>query len=88
MIVDAATETETLKLRDAFRVMAWKFWQHNEIDLNDRYTRFYTRWNKSSIRSMDLGQLTQLATEKGFANEQLLLMREIYYGIQQENHSD
>ncbi|MEG4594136.1 hypothetical protein QUB00_20345 [Microcoleus sp. F8_C2] len=52
-------------------------------DLDQRYTKFYSRWTRSKIRSMDLAQLTELATERGFTIEELLFYRECYYGIAQ-----
>jgi len=83
---DFETEQKTLVLRDAFRVLAWEIFEtnpKNREDLNLRYTRFYSRWTKSEIRSMDLGQLKDLAVEKGFSVEQLLFYRECYYSIAQ-----
>lgn len=80
------TDQKTLRLRDAFRVLAWEVFETNpEIreDLNQRYSRFYSRWRQSKIRSMDLNQLTQLAAERGFSIEQLLTIRECYYSIAQ-----
>ncbi|MEG4574266.1 hypothetical protein QUA56_16475 [Microcoleus sp. N3A4] len=86
MQLDTQTEQKTLRLRDAFRVFAWEVFETNpqiREDLNQRYTRFYSRWRQSKIRSMDLSQLTQLATERGFSVEQLLTIRECYYSIAQ-----
>ncbi|MEG4210430.1 hypothetical protein [Microcoleus sp. S13_B4] len=88
MQVDTQIETdqETLRLRDAFRVLAWEVFETNpriREDLNQRYTRFYSRWKQSKIRSMDLTQLTELAAERGFSIEQLLTIRECYYSIAQ-----
>ncbi|MEG5063143.1 hypothetical protein QUB33_05915 [Microcoleus sp. B3-A4] len=88
MQIDTQTETdqETLRLRDAFRVLAWEVCETNpqiREDLNLRHSRFYSRWKKSNIRSMDLTQLTQLAAERGFSIEQLLTIRECYYSIAQ-----
>ncbi|MEG4857106.1 hypothetical protein QUB75_04670 [Microcoleus sp. K1-B6] len=85
---DAQIETDqkTLRLRDAFRVLAWEVFETNpqiREDLNQRYTRFYSRWRNSKIRSMDLTELTLLATERGFSIEQLLAIRECYYSIAQ-----
>lgn len=89
--VDSETEQATLRLRDAFRVLAWQVYETNpEIreDLNQRYTRFYSRWRQSKIRLMDLSQLTDLATERGFSIEQLLTIRECYYSIAQPYPSE
>jgi hypothetical protein len=86
MQLDTQTEQTTLRLRDAFRVLAWEVFETNpqiHEDLNQRYTRFYSRWKKSKMRSMDLNELTQLATERGFSVEQLLTIRESYYSIAQ-----
>lgn len=86
MKIDLQTEQTTLRLRDAFRVLAWEVFETNpEIrqDLDQRYTRFYSRWTKCKIRSMDLTELTQLATEKGFSVEQLLITRKCYYSLAQ-----
>ena len=55
MQLDTQTEQTTLRLRDAFRVLAWEVFETNpEIreDLHQRYTRFYSRWRKSQIRSL------------------------------------
>ncbi|MEG3933762.1 MULTISPECIES: hypothetical protein [unclassified Microcoleus] len=84
--IDSQTEQTTLRLRDAFRVLAWEVFETNpEIreDLNQRYTRFYSRWRQCKIRSMDLTELSLLATERGFSIEQLLTIRECYYSIAQ-----
>lgn len=84
--LDTEIEQTTLRLRDAFRVLAWEVFETNpqiREDLNQRYTRFYSRWRQSKIRSMDLSQLTQLAAERGFTIEQLLTIRECYYSIAQ-----
>ena len=84
--IDSETEQTTLRLRDAFRVLAWQVFETNpEIreDLNQRYTRFYSRWRQSKIRSMDFIQLTELAAERGFSVEGLLFYRECYYSIAQ-----
>lgn len=80
---DFETEQITLKLRDAFRILCWKCFRPDlkQSHLGDCYTQFTSRWNKSSIRSMDYCELAILATSKGFSIEQLLLVREIYYGI-------
>lgn len=91
MQLDTQTEQTTLRLRDAFRVLAWEVFETNpEIreDLNQRYTRFYSRWRKSQIRSMDLSQLSELAAGRGFSIEQLLAIRECYYSIAQPYPSD
>ncbi|MEG4587235.1 hypothetical protein QUA54_18745 [Microcoleus sp. MOSTC5] len=83
---DLETDQETLRLRDAFRVFAWQVFESHLLlkgDLDQRYTRFYSRWTRSKIRSMDLSQLTELATERGFSIEQLLTIRECYYCIAQ-----
>ncbi|MEG5033360.1 hypothetical protein [Microcoleus sp. AT3-D2] len=89
--VDSQTEQTTLRLRDAFRVLAWEVFETNpqiREDLNQRYTRFYSRWRNSKIRSMDLTELTLLATERGFSVEQLLIIRECYYSITQPYPSE
>ena len=83
---DLETDQQTLRLRDAFRVLAWQVFETNpqiRENLDQRYTRFYSRWTRSKIRSMDLSQLTELATERGFSIEQLLTIRECYYCIAQ-----
>jgi len=88
MKIDLQTAQTTLRLRDAFRVLAWQVFETNpqiREDLDQRYTRFYSRWRKCKIRSMDLTQLTQLATEKGFSVEQLLIIRKCYYSLPQSN---
>lgn len=84
LLIDSEREQTTLRLRDAFRVLAWQVYETNpEIreDLNQRYTRFYSRWKQSKIRSMDFSQLSELAAERGFSIEQLLTIRDCYYGI-------
>ncbi|MEG5043568.1 hypothetical protein [Microcoleus sp. B4-C1] len=82
---DLETELETFRLRDAFRILAWNTYEINRkyTELDQVYTQFYTRWSKCQIRSMDLAQLTELATERGFTIEGLLFYRECYYGIAQ-----
>lgn len=85
-MIQTETDQETLRLRDAFRVLAWQVFESHLLlkgDLDQRYTKFYTRWTRSKIRSMDLTQLTELAVERGFSIEQLLTIRECYYGIAQ-----
>ena len=82
--LDFETEQTTLKLRDAFRVLIWQTGVSTHLkktELSDCYTRFMSRWRRSSIRSMDLTQLTALATEKGFGVEGLLIFRQNYYGL-------
>lgn len=84
--IDSQTEQTTLRLRDAFRVLAWQVFETNpEIreDLNQRHTRFYSRWCKHRIHSMSYYELVVYTIKKGFSIEQLLLIREIYYGIHQ-----
>lgn len=91
MRLDTQTEQTTLRLRDAFRVLAWQVFETNpqiREDLNQRYTRFYSRWRQSNIRSMDLSQLTELAAERGFSVEGLLFYRECYYSIAQPYPSE
>lgn len=82
---DLETEQETFRLRDAFRVLAWNTYEvhRKDTELDQVYTQFYTRWSKCQIRSMNLTQLTELATEKGFTIEGLLFYRECYYSIAQ-----
>ncbi|MEG4970551.1 hypothetical protein QUB11_28475 [Microcoleus sp. B6-A1] len=85
-MIQTETDQETLRLRDAFRVLAWEVFESSlrlRGDLDQRYTKFNTRWMRSKIRSMDLAQLTELAAERGFSIEQLLTIRECYYGIAQ-----
>lgn len=77
---DYRAEQITRELRDAFRVLAWQHYRP-QVELNERYTQFTTRWNKSSIRSMSYFRLVELAKEKGFSIEQLLLIRSNYYGL-------
>jgi hypothetical protein len=82
--VDYKTQQKTLRLRDAFRVLAWEVLETNpkiREDLNLRYTRFYSRWNKSQIPKMDFNQLEEFAIERGFTVEKLLFYRECYYSI-------
>ncbi len=71
------------KIRDAFRVMAWQHFRANvgETELSERYTRFYSSWFRHRIQSMDYYELAAYTIEKGFSISQLLLIREIYYGI-------
>ncbi len=71
------------KLRDAFRVIAWQHFQPHlkETELSDCYTQFNSRWCRHRIHSMDYYELAGYTIEKGFSISQLLLMREIYYGI-------
>ena len=73
------------KLRDAFRILAWQYFQNNpgETNLDERYTQFYSFWSRHRIRSMDYYELMGYTIEKGFSISQLLLIREIYYGIHQ-----
>ncbi|MEG3842617.1 hypothetical protein [Microcoleus sp. herbarium14] len=71
------------KIRDAFRILAWQFFRRDldETKLDERYTQFYRVWGKHRIQSMDYYELAAYTIEKGFSIPQLLLMREIYYGI-------
>lgn len=71
------------KIRDAFRVMAWQHFRTDlgETKLDERYTRFYGFWFRHPIQSMDYYELAAYTIRKGFSISQLLLMREIYYGI-------
>jgi hypothetical protein len=73
------------KIRDAFRVIAWQHFRADlgETKLSERYTRFYSSWFRHRIQSMDYYELAEYTIKKGFSIEQLLLMREIYYGIHQ-----
>ncbi|MEG4496679.1 hypothetical protein QUB05_04715 [Microcoleus sp. F10-C6] len=83
---DFETKQKTLRLRDAFRVLAWEVFEtnpKNRENLNLRYTKFYSRWVKGKIRSMNLLQLEELAVERGFSVEGLLFYRECYYSIAQ-----
>ena len=62
--LDFETKQKTLRLRDAFRVLAWEVFEtnpKNRENLNLRYTKFYSRWVKGKIRSMNLMQLEELA---------------------------
>lgn len=71
------------KIRDAFRIVAWQFFRRDleTNNLNERYTGFYSVWGKHRIQSMDYYELVEYSIYKGFSIEQLLLIREIYYGI-------
>ncbi len=83
---DFETQQKTLRLRDAFRVLAWEVFEtnsKNRENLNLRYTKFYSRWAKSKIRLMNLMQLEELAVERGFSVEGLLFYRQCYYSIAQ-----
>ncbi len=49
--LDFETEQTTLKLRDAFRVLIWQIGGSphlKETELSDCYTRFMSRWRRSS----------------------------------------
>ena len=83
---DCETQQKTLRLRDAFRVLAWEVFEtnsKNRENLNLRYTKFYSWWARGKIRSMNLMQLEELAVERGFSVEGLLFYRECYYSIAQ-----
>lgn len=87
VVQDFELEQTALKLRDAFRVLAWQHFRP-QTELSERYTQFTSRWNKSAIRSMDCAELIKLAAEKGLSIEQLLLIRSLrggtpsnYYGL-------
>ena len=71
------------KIRDAFRIMAWQNFRTDleETKLDERYTQFYSFWSQHRIRSMDYYELMGYTIDKGFFIFQLLLIREIYYGI-------
>lgn len=71
------------KIRDAFRIMAWQYFRNDlgETKLDERYTRFYSQWFRHRIQSMDYYELAAYTIRKGFSIKQLLLVREIYYGI-------
>ncbi|MEG4850867.1 hypothetical protein QUB10_08145 [Microcoleus sp. B5-D4] len=89
--IDSETEQTTLRLRDAFRVLAWQVFESHLLlqgKLDQRYTNFYTRWTRSKIRLMDLSELTELAIERGFSVEQLLTIRECYYSLAQPYPSE
>lgn len=75
------------KIRDAFRIMAWQYLQNNpeETNLDERYTQFYSFWSRHRIRSMDYYELMGYTIDKGFFVFQLLLVREIYYGIDNQS---
>lgn len=83
LVEDRDIERTTLKLRDAFRILAWQYFRPHlkQTHLHDCYTMFMTHWTHGSIRSMDLTQLTSLAKEKNLSVENLLRCREIYYGL-------
>ena len=71
------------KIRDAFRILAWQYFQNVPgTKLDERYARFYRVWGRHRVQSMDYYELVAYTIEKGFAIKQLLLIREIYYGIQ------
>jgi hypothetical protein len=79
---DFETKQKTLLLRDAFRVLWWQTFDtnlQNREDLNELYTKFYTRWYKSRLSKMDLNQLEECEAERGYTAEKLLFYRECYY---------
>ena len=80
------TQQQTLKLRDAIRVLAWEVLDTNpkfREDLTLPHPRFYSRWNKSKILKMGFYQLEKFAIERGFTVERLLFYRECYYSSAQ-----
>ena len=82
--IDPDLERKTLKLRDAFRVLGWQMFKtlfHQE-SLNTLHASYYTLWQKSEIKSMDLFSLQQLATNKDLSVDKLLEIRERHYGFQ------
>ena len=84
--LDWETQQQTLRLRDAIRVVAWEVLDTNpkiREDLTLRHARFYSRWNKSKIPKMNFNQLEEFAIERGFTVERLLFYRECYYSIAQ-----
>ncbi|MDQ2096753.1 MAG: hypothetical protein QQW96_03800 [Tychonema bourrellyi B0820] len=78
---DRETEKAALKLRDAFRIIAWQSTAFAKYELDEKYTKFGDFWHKSYIRSMNYFLLTEFARELGFSVDELLTIRSNYYGL-------
>ena len=75
-------EQDTSRLRDCFRIMAWKEYKRDyQGDLSglDLYQLFKADWDKHEIQGWDYQKLVEFTNELGYTPGELLKARNAYY---------
>ena len=76
---DFETKQKTLRLRDAFRVLAWEVFEtnpKNRENLNLRYTKFYSRWVGKGQDSIDeLAPTGRISSRKRFVGRRTIVLQ-------------